>query len=193
MAVSQNGASIWARISILAPNNLTQYTRREIPAHFLSLAASRGSEQGPVCPNASAEAAARGLPMRFCQTPHRSWWLWIDSSAVTVSLSCRKGQPNYPAYPGSEPPSCQMALRVGQHTLKQTIQLLNATFQRDARPACGRRDRATSSILAPMPRLREMCWVMNRASVLRKACGTASNGIGRPCSRAQRLSLAFLP
>jgi hypothetical protein len=59
---------------------------RRIPAHFLSLAGSRGSGQGPVCPNASPEAADHGLPMRFGQTPHRPWWLWIDFSAVTVSL-----------------------------------------------------------------------------------------------------------
>jgi hypothetical protein len=62
---------ISTRISVSAPNSLTQYTHRGIPAHFLSLAGSRGSGQGPVSPNASPEAADCGLPMRFCQTPHR--------------------------------------------------------------------------------------------------------------------------
>ncbi len=110
-----------AGISVLAPNSLTQYTPRGVPAHVFSLPGSSGPGHGPACPNPSPEAADRSLPMRFCQTPHRPSWLWVDSSAVTVSLSCRKGQPSYPPYPRPEPLSCQMTLRNGNRILHASV------------------------------------------------------------------------
>jgi len=133
-----NARSLQARISILAPNSLTQYTHRGIPTHFFSLAGSRDSGQGPVCPNASPEAADRGLPMRFCQTPHRPWWLWIDFSAVTVSLSCRKGQPSYPPYPSPEQPSCQMTLRQKQPIIPGMLHQPSAGLNQPLLQTCQR-------------------------------------------------------
>lgn len=50
-----------------------------------SLAGSRGLKQGPVCATGSPETTDRGLPIRFCQTPLRPWWLQIDFPATTTS------------------------------------------------------------------------------------------------------------
>ncbi len=91
----------------------TIHPSRDSSALF-SLAESRRSGQAPVCPHASPEAADRGLPLRFGQTPHRPWWLWIDFSAATVSLSYRKGQPSYPPYHSAFPFSNSRANLIGE-------------------------------------------------------------------------------
>ena len=48
---------------------------------IFSLAVPRARHKGPVCPNPSSATADHGLPIRFCQTPLRPIWLWIDFPA----------------------------------------------------------------------------------------------------------------
>jgi hypothetical protein len=54
----------------------------------------------------------------FVSPPARPWWFWIDFSASTVSLSCRKGQ----ATIGGHPRSMEIDLERGvEGELKELI------------------------------------------------------------------------
>ena len=71
-------------ISFLAPNSHILYAAGWIPAHYFSFGGSKNSTQRPLCANSSPETADCGLPIRYCQTPLRPWWLQIDFPAATT-------------------------------------------------------------------------------------------------------------